>query len=130
MVTKQDWIEAKTAVTAIEKERADLVAHTNERLRVAEEHLEDIAEKLFDGGELISPCEGCMQPIFEGERHFACNDGIYLCEACSPTYENLLNDRDFWINEEGEQMTLERAREIYDAHIAAGGKPTDSMAEA
>jgi hypothetical protein len=129
MVTKQDWIEAKAAIEAIEKERADLVAHTNERLSAAEERFDEIEEQLSDSGELIDQCEGCSQPIFEGEKHFRCNDGIYLCEECAPTYENLLNDRDFWVNEEGDQMSLERAQELYNAHIAAGGKPTDSMAE-
>ena len=129
MSTKADWIAAKAEVDAIENERAALVAHTEERYRQAQERLEQIEDEC---GEFLAQCEGCSKPIFEGEKVFDYEDGPSFCEACAPTYAEMLAEPSGWFSydDEGEQvpMTPEKAQAICDEHVAAGGAITDSMA--
>lgn len=131
MNTKADWLAAKVEFDAIEAERNELLKPTNERYCSAQERIEEI-EDACDG--LLGVCEGCSNPIWEGEKVYSYDDGPMMCEACAPTYADMLADREGWFSydADGEQvpMTAEKAKEICDAHIAAGGALNDSMAEA
>lgn len=73
-------------------------------------------------------CLACAEPIADGEATYPDMSGT-LCAACSPTYAMLLGD-DFAFADlgTGEPLPADERRAIYDAHLAAGGKPDDSMA--
>ena len=73
-------------------------------------------------------CEGCGAGISEGNPTHPCSDGGVLCKQCAPTYQDMLNHPDSFMNPEDEPMTAAEAKEIVDAHIAAGGSLSDSMA--
>ena len=64
-------------------------------------------EMLMDehGVNLVSTCEGCSIPIFEGDKSTHTIDGIYLCKDCSPMASDSLkqmqesleeNDHEIW----------------------------------
>lgn len=79
---------------------------------------------------LNSYCLSCTKRIVSGAPTYPDVSGI-LCEPCAPTYAMLLDEAEAcgFVNLDDEsQMTAEERRALYDAHIAAGGKPTDSMA--
>ena len=79
---------------------------------------------------MIARCEGCSDPIFEGDPYLGDSEhGIYTCPNCSPTWQDMLDDFASWEDTEtGEAMTEARAHEWADKHLANGGKLTDSMA--
>ncbi len=97
-------------------------------LKAAEQPYLEIMEQideLVDGAE-IQTCEGCGDPIFDGDKTHSTGDG-QLCACCSPTYAEMLAEHGmFTLNDE--PMTAERAKAICDAHVAAGGSLYDSMA--
>lgn len=77
--------------------------------------------------EAIATCEFCNKDIFEGEKYLP--GETYACEACAPTYQDLLDEPEGFVDTEtGEQATAEQCQRWYDEYIAAGGSPTDSMA--
>lgn len=125
MNSKQEWLQARSELDAIEKERDALLEPTNDGYEAAREKLALVEDEC---GELIGRCEGCESPVFDGDKYFPCVDIVILCEACAPTYDMLLIERDFFVDSDEEPLSPERCREIFDAHIAAGGKPDDSMA--
>ena len=80
----------------------------------------------------VATCEACAKPICVGDKMLG--GETPLCGNCAPTYADLINAGELSgfvrLTDDGdyEPMTVEQAREIYDAHIAAGGGPKDSMA--
>lgn len=126
MITPKDraaWRAANAEVEAIEIERLLLLAPTDERLWKAQNRLAKIEERT---GELRCICEACGEPVFEGEP--MTGGDTPLCGACAPTYADMLEAPEYFENANGEPMSAAEARALYEAHIAAGGKPTDSMA--
>lgn len=76
-------------------------------------------------------CLACAEPMLPGAPSYPDVNGGCLCVACAPTYADLLGDDPSFVDMDTlDPLDLARRRAIYDAHIAAGGKPTDSMAEA
>lgn len=76
---------------------------------------------------VISSCEACGEPILDGEKYSA-SDCIYLCEACAPTWREMLEHPEGFENTEtGEQMTAAEAKAFCDGHIARGGSLDDKM---
>jgi hypothetical protein len=74
-------------------------------------------------------CLACASPIDDDAPTYPDESGT-LCATCAPTYD-LLIDEDldcYFVDQDGAPLTSSVRRELYDAHIAAGGKPTDSMA--
>lgn len=125
MATKADWQAAKAAVVEIEKERDALLLPTKDRYDAACGHLELVEE---DCPERVGRCEGCDEPIWEGDRYaYGSEDGIYLCEECAPSWEDMLENPDHFYDGDGEYLTAETAKAAVDAHLAAGGKLTDKM---
>lgn len=128
MSTKEEWKAAKAEVEAIEAERAALLASTDERYNAALDRMEQVEE---DCPELVGRCEGCMDPIWEGERYaYDRNNGIHLCEECAPSYADMLAEPQHFYDGDEETMTPEKARAICDAHLAAGGSLDDKMVSA
>lgn len=121
-MTKEDWLKAKAEVAAIEREREALLLPTKERYDAACERLELIEDEC---PEIVGRCEGCMNPIFEGERHSGGENP--LCEECSPTWAQMLADPSYFEDREGEPITAEKAKAMCDAHVAAGGSLEDKM---
>lgn len=125
MVTKAEWMAAKAEVEAIEKERDALLATTKERYDAACDRLELIEE---DCPELVGRCEGCMKPIWHGERyHSDPENGIVLDEECAPSWADMLANPEHFRDDEGDNMTPEVAKTLVDAHLAAGGSLDDKM---
>jgi hypothetical protein len=128
MATKDDWKAAKAAVEAIEKEREALLAPTKERYDAACDRLEMIEDEC---PERIGRCEGCDEPIWEGDRYACGNeDCIYLCEDCAPSWGDMLANPDQFYDDEGEYHTAETVKAAVDAHLAAGGSLEDKMVSA
>lgn len=76
----------------------------------------------------IATCEACGHAIQEGEAYLP-SAATPLCAACAPTYQSLIDEPEGFVDDDGDPLTPEAARALYDAHIAAGGQPTDSIAE-
>lgn len=126
--TKEDWKPARAAVEAIEKERAALLKPTNGRYMAARDRLDAIEAAL---PEIIGRCEGCEEPIFDGERYsYDSINAIHLCEECSPSYADMLADPTSFYNNDEEYLTPEQAKDICDAHVAKGGSLDDKMVSA
>lgn len=75
----------------------------------------------------IGICEACRHPIQEGEAWLP-SAATPLCAACAPSYQALIDEPESFVDDDGDPLTPEAARAYYDAHIAAGGQPSDSMA--
>jgi hypothetical protein len=128
-MSKEAWKTAKAELEAIEKEREALIAVAvepiRERYESAKEKLELIEE---DSPERIGQCEGCGDPIWEGERYaYDRMSSIYMCQPCAPTYGDMLADPTNFYDAEDEYYTAERAKEVVDSHIAAGGSLDDMV---
>lgn len=125
MSTKEEWRAAKAEVEAIEKEREALLAPTNERYDAARDRLELIEEEC---GEFLGHCEGCLAPIFEGDRYsYDRMGGTTLCDDCSPTWHDLLRDPESFYDSDDVYYTAETAKTAADAHLAAGGSLDDKI---
>ncbi|WP_336801448.1 hypothetical protein [Kaistia sp. MMO-174] len=73
-------------------------------------------------------CLACAKQLHLGDRYFPDVSGV-LCAECAPTYESLIGEPEGHVYMDDEEpRTAEDCRAQFDAHIAAGGKPTDSMA--
>lgn len=128
MATKEEWKVAKAAVEAIEKEREALLLPTKERYDAACDRLEMIEDEC---PERVGRCEGCDEPIWEGERYaYDSENAIYLCEPCAPSWGDMLANPDHFYDAEGECHTPETAKAAVDVHLAAGGNLTDKMVSA
>ncbi|WP_454287122.1 hypothetical protein [Rhizobium arsenicireducens] len=75
----------------------------------------------------IATCEACGHAIQEGEAYLPGHDTDF-CAECAPTFQSLIDEPDSFVDDDGDPLTKEAAKAWFDAHIAAGGKPTDSMA--
>ena len=75
-------------------------------------------------------CEGCSAAIRDGDAYtHDWDSGVYLCAKCSPTWQDFQDHpENFWRGDEGEHHTAETARPHIEAHLAAGGSLSDSMA--
>lgn len=125
MTTKAEWKAAKAEVEAIEKEREALLAPTKERYDAARDRLELIEEEL---PEFVGRCEGCTEPIWEGERYaYDSEGGVFMCEECAPSWGDMLKNPEHFYDAEGEYHTAETARAAVDAYLAAGGSLDDKM---
>lgn len=124
-MTKADWIAAKAELDAIETERAALLAPTEERYRAAQEKIELIEE---DSPDRVGTCEGCLKVVWEVEPYsYDSENAVTLCEECSPSYQDMLDDPSSFYGDDEEYLTPEQAKAIVDAHVAAGGKLSDKM---
>ncbi|MCX5571449.1 hypothetical protein [Kaistia nematophila] len=73
-------------------------------------------------------CMVCEKQLQKGDRYFPDVNGTQ-CEECAPTYQQMIDEPLGHVYlDDGEQRAAEDCRAQFDAHIAAGGKPTDSMA--
>lgn len=75
-------------------------------------------------------CLACGKPIAHGAPTYPDVSGT-LGECCAPTYDMLIDEAeaDYFVDmDDGRPLPQWKRHEIYNAHIAAGGKPTDSMA--
>lgn len=79
-----------------------------------------------DEREVFSHCESCSKPIYDGDSYHTGAD-VDLCADCAPDYADLLASYEHFTGTEGEPLTQDEAKEIYDAHIAAGGSPNDKI---
>jgi hypothetical protein len=119
------WKAANAELVAITAERDALLKPSNQRLADAVDKRAAIEAKI---GEFLEPCEGCGEPIFEGDVYSTGSDLEKFCVACSPTWQDMIEAPSLFLDNENEPMTAEQAREEFDAYIAAGGKATDSWA--
>lgn len=121
---KRRWREASALVDQLDEERTKLLEPTEQRWLTALDALESLDRECNQFDHLR--CDGCTAPIFDDDPSFGGNS--ILCERCSPTYQDLLDHPDGFIDDIGDPATPEQCRRWYDEHIAAGGSPSDSMA--
>lgn len=91
--------------------------------------MSDVSEKIetvSEQDEPITHCEGCSKPIYDGDSYHTGSD-VDLCADCAPAFSDLLASPESFADSEGEPLTPEAATALYDAHIAAGGAPTDKI---
>lgn len=125
---REDWKAAKAALDAIEAERDALIdpikMRFKDRIDAAETALELIEAHT---GEYFSTCEGCLEPIFDGDKSHAGSDSR-MCEECAPAWADMLSSPEhFEDTETGDPMTPDQAKALCDAHVAAGGSLNDKM---
>jgi hypothetical protein len=90
--------------------------------------IEDAREKLIAGfgKDYITTCEGCSCHLFVGDRGHRCLDGELLCEACTPSWDDV---KEQWAEGRDDDGDEDRASFMarYEKHIADGGHGTDLM---
>lgn len=124
-MSKEAWLAANAELEAIEAERAALLAPTNARYEAAQEKIDKIEE---ESGEHVGVCEGCLTHLWAGDRYsYDSVNGMRFCEACTPSYEDMLADPTSFYDADEEYMTAETAKACVEAHVAAGGKVTDKV---
>lgn len=109
-----DWWKPKTRRQDLVRAAALIVAEIERLDRAAE----DTA---------IAICEACGHAIQEGEAYLP-SPATPLCATCAPTFQALIDEPEGFVDADGEPLSKEAAKDWFDTHIAAGGKPTDSMA--
>lgn len=145
MTTKEAWKDTKSALDALTRRREEMIfdiktafeqerdrrwAKTNTRYRNLQAKLDEIQDVI---GEPFGYCEGCSEPLFDGDE---CHRGgdVDLCKSCAPSYGDMLASPENWqtFDDDGEdmQMTPAQAKAICDAHLAAGGSLEDKMVSA
>lgn len=73
-------------------------------------------------------CTCCGKPVLKGERYMREVESA-LCYNCAPTFQHLIDEPDGgFVDADENPLSPEQCRAWFDQHIAAGGKPTDSMA--
>lgn len=77
--------------------------------------------------EQLTDCVGCQKPLFVGDMGLAYQEGELCCESCAPTYEQAKAEWEEQIKDDPQNNPEGYAEfcKAYDAHIAAGGKPSD-----
>lgn len=121
---KSRWYAANAVVEQLEEERHKLIEHTEVPYHAALDALKQLDDECDALGAIR--CVSCAGPLFEGDPYFGTDDAF--CAECAPTYQELLDEPEFFVTADGEQATPEQCRAWYDAHIAGGGLPTDTMA--
>jgi len=109
-----DWWKPKTRRQDLVRAAALIIAEIERLDRAAEETA-------------IATCEACGHAIQEGEAYLP-SPATPLCAECAPTFQALIDEPEGFVDDDSEPLTKEAAKVWFDAHIAAGGKPTDSMA--
>jgi len=112
---------AREVYTAMNAERAKQAARRDDDPEWIE-----AATRMDEAGEPLFHCEGCMEPIFEGEAYHAGED-VGLCANCAPSYADMIASHENFRGENDEPMTVEEAKAVADAHVAAGGSIDDKM---
>jgi hypothetical protein len=131
VITAEDraaFVAANAELEQVEAMRSALLEPTERAFMDATEKLANITERV---GEPVCWCESCGEPVFEGETYLGGDTPLCGRNGCAPTFADLLNwNESGFIGPDDEPLTIEQRRAIYDAHIADGGKPEDSMAGA
>ncbi|MBD9539959.1 hypothetical protein IB276_10900 [Ensifer sp. ENS04] len=123
-ILKERWHEASKLVDLIDAERFELLRPTEKRWHAAVDALQIVNDQL-DAHEHLR-CDGCEAPLFEDDPHTTGNS--ILCEDCAPTVQALIDEPEAFVDADGNPATADRCLEWFNAHITAGGSPTDSIA--
>lgn len=136
--TREDWKQTNAALTSLKRRREEMItdikvafeqerdrrwAKTQTRYQNLRAKLDDIEG---DIGEPLAFCEGCDEPIFEGEAYHSGED-VSLCQNCAPSYADMLAGHENFRGENDEPMTADEAKAIANAHVSAGGSLDDKM---
>ena len=89
------------------------------------------AQKAIEGAPLaddVGHCLFCSAAIPEGAlRCYDPVNGEEACEACAPTYGEMLAEPEHFLNGDEDYHTAETAKAVVDAHLAAGGSLEDKL---
>lgn len=93
--------------------------------RLALNAVEGVREALLErhDAEIAGKCEGCLDPIFSGDKAYTDGSGeVTFCERCAPTWGDLRKETlempdDAWDEPDGRQRCLD----MIEAHVAGGG---------
>lgn len=123
---KKRWAEANERVELLDKQRYQLVEHTQQEWLEAQTAFQAVVDECLTGDATL--CEACAAPIFPGDLYHAGVDP--LCLECAPTYQSMINEPEMFVELIDESPSdPDELRAAYDAHIAAGGGPDDKMVE-
>jgi hypothetical protein len=135
--TREDWKQTRRALVSLHQRRENMVAdiklafeqERDRRWANTQTRYQNLRRKFdeIEGetGEPVGYCEGCDEPIFEGDSYHSGAD-VYLCKECAPSYADLLANPENFSGVD-EPMTANEAALIFSAHINAGGSPEDKM---
>jgi len=123
---RKRWAEANERVEQLDKQRYQLVEHTQQEWLEAQTEFQAVVDECLNGDAFL--CEACDAPIFPGDQYHA---GIEpRCFECAPTYQSMIDEPEGFVDLVDESpSTPENLRAAFDAHIAAGGSPDDKMVE-
>lgn len=123
---KKRWAEANERVELLDKQRYQLVEHTQQEWLEAQTEFQAVVDECLE--EDATLCEACAAPIFPGDEYHA---GVTpLCFECAPTYQSLVDEPEMFVELVDESPSEpEGLRATFEAHIAAGGNPDDKMVE-
>jgi hypothetical protein len=98
---KKKYLEAKQRVAELEVKREAIERPFRRQMQAATNALIDAENETYEALENITDqmpdrlgrCESCGVDLFEGETGFKySDDDIYACEACAPTFGELLTE--------------------------------------
>ncbi len=123
---RKRWADANERVELLDKQRYQLVEHTQQEWLEAQTEFQAVVDECLEGDSIL--CEACAAPIFPGDQYHAGVDT--LCLECAPTYQSMIDEPEMFVELIDESPSdPEELRAAYDAHIAAGGSPDDKMVE-
>ncbi|UXS01128.1 hypothetical protein [Agrobacterium tumefaciens] len=123
---RKRWAEANERVELLDKQRYQLLAHTEQEWLEAQTAFQKVVDECVNGDAFL--CTACDTPIFPGDQFHA--GATPLCYECAPTFQSMLNEPELFVDLINEKPSSpEDLRAAFDAHIAAGGSPDDKMVE-
>ena len=73
-------------------------------------------------------CEGCGKELHQGDLAHHCADGVALCEACAPTFQDMLDEMPE--QAEADYAVTAGVQAWIAEHLSAGGALTDKAVRA
>lgn len=123
---RKRWTEANERVELLDKQRYQLLAHTEQEWLEAQTAFQSVVDECVKGDAML--CVACATPIFPGDQYHG--GATALCYECAPTFQSLLDEPELFVVLINEMPSSpDDLRAAFDAHIAAGGNPDDKMVE-
>jgi len=121
---KQRWAAANERVELLDQRRYKILEPTQQEWLEAQTAFQNVVEECQKQDAIL--CEQCATPIFPGDQYHAAETP--LCLLCAPSYQDLVDNPDMFINSDDESpANPEALKAWFDDHIANGGKPDDKM---
>ena len=124
--TKADYLAAKA-----DADRARDAMRSTPEYRAHSDALDRLMEIEEVVGECTASCEACSAPVFDDDPYsYDHENGLTFCEGCTPSWADLVaapSGAYEIVDGDISYLTEERARQMADAHVAAGGTLSDKF---